>query len=207
MSIIKTALVSLLLFITSHAIAINEEQARGIVEGIGNEAIKILKIPVDDRIKRNNEFRTLLQEKFNMVLIGKAILGKSVIKTASDDQIEKFVKTLEEHVVKVYTSQLGVYKGQVFSINDIVIKKSDAFVYTSIDAGDTTEEVPTTKIVWRLRESNSYPKVIDIAVEGVSLLRTKRADFKVLLDTVGLEGLISKLIEINNTPDPKIPGE
>ena len=83
------------------------------------------------------------------------------------------------------------------------IKKKDAFVYSTI----TSPDYPTTNIVWRIRERNTVPKVIDMQVEGVSLLRTKKNDFAMILNQVGLEGLIEKLDEMNKISDLKIPGE
>ncbi len=200
---LKILILNFFILISSIAYSIESNDARSFIEGIGNQAIKILKIPVDDRNKRNEEFRDLLQKKFDMNLISKAILGKEILKQASEEQISVFAKTLEEHIVRVYTSQLGVYKGQVFKINETVVKKNDAFVYTSIDTGDT----PSYNIVWRVRDKEDKLKVIDIAVEGVSLLRTKRADFKMLVDTLGLDGLIRRLKEMNSSPSLKTPGE
>ncbi len=203
MKILKTCMVVFLFFIQTNAFSIEKQGAIKFVEEIGNQAIKILKIPVDDRKKRNDEFRILLKEKFDIATISKVILGKNIANSSSKQDLSTFNLTLEDHIVKVYTSQLGVYKGQTFNIQDTVIKNKDAFVYTSIDTGVT----PSIRIVWRIREKNNIYKVIDIAVEGVSLLRTKRADFKVLLDTVGLKGLIEKLNELNSVPDPRIPGD
>ena len=40
--------------------------------------------------KRKNELRNLLQEKFDMELISKVILGGPVVKGASHDQLKKF---------------------------------------------------------------------------------------------------------------------
>ena len=44
-------------------------------------------------------------------------------------------------------------------------------------------------------------------VEGVSLLRTKKNDFAMILGNEGIDGLINKLNKMNNMPDLKIPGE
>ena len=44
-------------------------------------------------------------------------------------------------------------------------------------------------------------------VEGVSLLRTKRNDFKMVLDSQGIDGLIMTLESMNKLPDLKIPGD
>lgn len=191
------------LFFSNPAFSLDAEKAKNFVVDIGNQAIKILKIPVDDKEKRKNELRNLLQEKFDMELISKVILGGSVVKNSSSAQLKKFAEIFELHIVKIYSSQLGTYKGQVFEVNNTEIKKKDAFVYSTI----TSPDYPTTNIVWRIRERNTVPKVIDMQVEGVSLLRTKKNDFAMILNQVGLEGLIEKLDEMNKISDLKIPGE
>ncbi len=191
------------LFFSSPAFSLDTEKAKSFVVDIGNQAIKILKIPVDDKEKRKNELRNLLQEKFDMELISKVILGGNVVKNSSSDQLKKFAEVFEIHIVRIYSSQLGTYKGQVFEVNNTEIKKKDAFVYSTI----TSPDYPTTNIVWRIRERNTTPKVIDMQVEGVSLLRTKKNDFAMILNQVGLEGLIEKLDEMNKISDLKIPGE
>ena len=169
----------LLCFLFSYTVSgLDSEEAKSFVIDIGNQAIKILKIPVDDKQKRKNELQNLLQEKFDMKLISKVILGSKVTKSATSDQLNKFSKAFELHIVKIYSSQLGTYKGQVFTVNNTEIKKKDAFVYSTIESPD----YPTTNIVWRLRERGSIPKVIDMQVEGVSLLRTKKNDFKIFFD-------------------------
>ena len=191
------------LFFSNPAFSLDAEKAKNFVVDIGNQAIKILKIPVDDKEKRKNELRNLLQEKFDMELISKVILGGNVVKNSSSAQLKKFAEIFELHIVKIYSSQLGTYKGQVFEVNNTEIKKKEAFVYSTI----TSPDYPTTNIVWRIRERNTVPKVIDMQVEGVSLLRTKKNDFAMILNQVGLEGLIEKLDEMNKISDLKIPGE
>ena len=191
------------LFLSNSAFSLDTEKAKSFVVEIGNQAIKILKIPVDDKEKRKNELRNLLQEKFDMELISKVILGGPVVKGASDEQLKRFSDIFEIHIVQIYSSQLGTYKGQVFEVNNTEIKKKDAFVYSTI----TSPDYPTTNIVWRIRERNDIPKVIDMQVEGVSLLRTKKNDFAMILNQIGLKGLIEKLDEMNKNSDLKIPGE
>ena len=191
------------LFLSNSAFSLDTEKAKSFVVEIGNQAIKILKIPVDDKEKRKNELRNLLQEKFDMELISKVILGGPVVKGASDEQLKRFSEIFEIHIVQIYSSQLGTYNGQVFDVNNTEIKNKDAFVYSTI----TSPDYPTTNIVWRIRERNDIPKVIDMQVEGVSLLRTKKNDFAMILNQIGLKGLIEKLDEMNKNSDLKIPGE
>tara|TARA_A100001011_G_scaffold278610_1_gene288402 strand:+ start:1498 stop:2109 length:612 start_codon:yes stop_codon:yes gene_type:complete len=198
--IILTFIFSLVL---NNANAISENEANDFIVDIGNQAIKILKIPVDDKEKRKQELQSLLQEKFAMPFIAKIILGKEINKTISEEKFKKFANIFEVHIVNVYSSQLGTYKGQKFTVKNTEIKKKDAFVYSTIASPD----YPTTNIVWRVRDLSKGLKVIDMQVEGVSLLRTKRNDFKMVLDSQGIDGLIMALETMNQLPDLKIPGE
>ena len=45
------------LFFSNSAFALNTEKAKSFVVDIGNQAIKILKIPVDDKEKRKRELQ------------------------------------------------------------------------------------------------------------------------------------------------------
>ena len=190
-------------FVLNNANAISENEANNFIVDIGNQAIKILKIPVDDKEKRKQELQNLLKEKFAMPFIAKIILGKEINKTISEEKFKKFANIFEVHIVNVYSSQLGTYKGQKFTVKNTEIKKKDAFVYSTIASPD----YPTTNIVWRVRDLGKGLKVIDMQVEGVSLLRTKRNDFKMVLDSQGIDGLIMALETMNQLPDLKIPGE
>jgi len=181
----------------------DEESAKSFIVGIGNQAIKILKIPVDDKIKRKKELSSLLQERFDMKFISKVILGKEISKNTSQKKLDTFSNIFETHIVNIYSSQLGTYKGQKFSVKRTDINKKDAFVYSTIDS----PEYPIINIVWRVRDRKNGLKVIDMQVEGVSLLRTKKNDFAMILNSEGLDGLINKLEKMNKMPDLKIPGE
>ena len=78
------------------------------------------------------------------------------------------------------------------------------FICPKIDVLDTIvsshiehETAPPLRIDWRLRDRGDGPKIIDIAIEGVSLLATKRADFSSTIKKGGLHGLINDLEEKN----------
>ena len=87
-------------FLINSALAITENDANQFVVDIGNQAIKILKIPVDDKEKRKNELQNLLQEKFDMPFIARIILGREVFKNTSEEKFKKFSDIFEIHIVK-----------------------------------------------------------------------------------------------------------
>ena len=92
-----------------------------------------------------------------MILIAKVILGKEISKNINNNKLNTFADILETHIVNVYSSQLGTYKGQKFNVNSTDIKKKDAFVYSTIESPD----YPITNIVWRVRKRSNELKVIE----------------------------------------------
>ena len=194
---------SLLFFLQKNVFAIDKDDATKFVVDIGNQAIKILKIPVDDKEKRKKDLQILLEDKFDMPFIAKLILGKKTYKSLTKEKFNIYSQAFKLHIVNMYSSLLGTYNGQKFTVKNTDIKKKDAYVSSTIAAPD----FPTINILWRVREFKDGLKVIDIALEGVSLLRTKRNDFATTLASQGIDGLIIVLKSRNQMPDLRIPGE
>jgi phospholipid transport system substrate-binding protein len=49
------------------------------------------------------------------------------------------------------------------------------------------------RVDWRLRERPDRPVVIDLIVEGISLLVTQRSEFAAVLERTGVDGLLIEL--------------
>ena len=97
---IKIIFTFLMCLLINNTLAITEKDANQFVVDIGNQAIKILKIPVDDKEKRKKELQNLLQEKFDMPFIARIILGKEIFKnTIKDKKINKFFTRLTFNIL------------------------------------------------------------------------------------------------------------
>jgi len=96
----------------NNTLAITENDANQFVVDIGNQAIKILKIPVDDKEKRKKELQNLLQEKFDMPFIARIILGKEVFKNTSEisnaDIIIKVNKPTDDEISSMKEGSLFI---------------------------------------------------------------------------------------------------
>ena len=179
----------ILLCISKYSYAIDESLAIKYIEGVGQQAINILKTPIADLKTRELLFARMLNNNFDKKLIHRAVLGKAS-KGASPEELVRFGKAFDKHIVKVYASQLGVYSNQLFIIDKAFNKgKKDTIVSSHIEH----ETAPPLRIDWRLRDRGNGIKIIDIAIEGVSLLATKRADFGASIKKGGLHSLIIDL--------------
>lgn len=191
LKIIKNIFVCLcvLFCISKYSYAIDENAAIKYIEEVGQQAINILKTPIEDLQTRELLFEKMLNNNFDKKLIHRAVLGRAS-KGASKDELDRFGIAFNKHIVKVYASQLGVYSNQLFIIDKAFKKgKKDTIVSTHIEH----ETAPPLRIDWRLRDRGEGIKIIDIAIEGVSLLATKRADFGASIKKGGLHALIIDL--------------
>jgi len=179
----------ILFCISKYSYAIDENIAVKYIENVGQQAINILKTPIEDLQTRELLFEKMLNNHFDRKLIHRAVLGKAS-KGASESELIRFGKAFDKHIVKVYASQLGVYSNQLFIIDKAFKKgKKDTIVSSHIEH----ETAPPLRIDWRLRDRGEGTKIIDIAIEGVSLLATKRADFGASIKKGGLHSLIIDL--------------
>ncbi|MDB9971642.1 ABC transporter substrate-binding protein [Alphaproteobacteria bacterium] len=191
LKIIKNILVCLcvLFYISKYSYAIDENAAIKYIEEVGQQAINILKTPIEDLKTRELLFAKMLNNNFDKKLIHRAVLGRAS-KGALKAELDRFGIAFNKHIVKVYASQLGVYSNQLFIIDKAFKKgKKDTIVSTHIEH----ETAPPLRIDWRLRDRGEGIKIIDIAIEGVSLLATKRADFGASIKKGGLHALIIDL--------------
>ena len=191
LKIIKNIFVCLcvLFCISKYSYAIDENAAIKYIEEVGQQAINILKTPIEDLQTRELLFAKMLNNNFDKKLIHRAVLGRAS-KDAAKTELDRFGIAFDKHIVKVYASQLGVYSNQLFIIDKAFKKgKKDTIVSTHIEH----ETAPPLRIDWRLRDRGEGIKIIDIAIEGVSLLATKRADFGASIKKGGLHALIIDL--------------
>jgi len=181
-------------FITLKAFSIEEKDAVSYVTEIGFQAINILKTPIEDIVTREKLFREMFNSKFDKKLIHRAVLGKTS-KGVTKEELSRFGKAFDEHIIKIYASQLGVYSDQLFVVDKIIKRdRKDTIVLSHIEHATA----PPLRIDWRLRDRGKGPKIIDIAIEGVSLLATKRADFSSTIKKGGIHLLINDLEEKNS---------
>ena len=181
-------------FITLKAFSIEEKDAVSYVTEIGFQAINILKTPIEDIVTREKLFREMYNSKFDKKLIHRAVLGKAA-KGVTKEELSRFGKAFDEHIIKIYASQLGVYSDQLFVVDKTIKRdRKDTVVLTHIEHATA----PPLRIDWRLRDRGKGLKIIDIAIEGVSLLATKRADFSSTIKKGGIHLLINDLEEKNS---------
>ena len=171
------------------AAQIAPDDAKKFIQSMGDQAIEVLSRKDNDLTQREDRFRGILKDGFAIPLIGQFVMG-SYWKQANPDQQREYLGVFSEWIVKTYAIRFGGYSGEKFSVSDTRINEQDkdVFVATRIDRPDGK---PPIMASWRVRAIEGKPKIVDVQVEGVSMLVTHRSEFA----SVGQQGGVSGIIE------------
>ena len=162
------------------------------IASLGENAIDML---VDDALtdaERNSLFRDLMVERFDLPLMSRYVLGVHW-RRASTEQRGEYSALFEKFIVRTYSSRLGNYGGQSFRVKKVREAGKDTVVATEIRGPGT----PPVKVDWRVREKDGGYKVVDIIIEGVSMVITQRDEFSSVIRRSGgkLDTLLARLRE------------
>jgi phospholipid transport system substrate-binding protein len=118
-------------------------------------------------------FAAAVKENFDFDFIGKFVLGPYG-READEKDFRDFVSAFEKLNVISYNNKFGGYMSANIDITDVSPgkKSGEHFVSTA-----TASEGKTYRVVWRLMKQGSSYKVIDIAVEGVSMAMSYKNEY------------------------------
>lgn len=142
--------------------------------------------------ERENEFRSIVRKGFALEAIGKFVVGRYWRKMTPEQQRE-YQELFSEWLLKTYANRLGGYRGQTLKIvknSETDSRYKDVIVTTQVLRG---EGQPPINADWRVRKFSGDYKIIDVAVEGASMVGTQRKEFESVIRKVGVTGLIDNL--------------
>ncbi len=165
--------------------------AQTFIEGLAEEAVAALTAKDVTRDQRIQRFRQLLQDNFDVPVIGKWVLGR-YWRSASDAEKEEYLKLFEEYVVVTYVERFDQYSGeQIEVVKTVSDPGKDSLVYSEIKRPTGGEPI---RVNWRVRNKSDIYKIIDVFVEGISMSQSQRKEFTSVIRSNG--GKVSGLIEV-----------
>ncbi len=168
--------------------------AKETVESGVNKVLKTLGDPTfkakpkDVKIK---EIGDIIGEVFDFTELSKRTLGREWKKMKAEQQKE-FVELFRELLQGVYADRLLAYTDQkIIFDKEIELKKGRAEVQSNIVLSDGTK-VP---IYYRLTNKSGQWKTYDLIIEGVSMVKNYRTQFRQILAKDSADKLIEILRE------------
>ncbi|MDC3204793.1 ABC transporter substrate-binding protein [Pelagibacteraceae bacterium] len=180
---------------TAHSSNFLEEE--NFVTSFADSAISILSNDTISDAERTSSFTELVMSSIDLNLISKFVLSKAW-KNASDDQKENYLMAFKDYFVSSYANKLDQYTGERVD----VIGSQEAGKYVIVESNIVREGTDTLKInlKWRLLNKNNQIKIIDLNIEGISLVIAQREEFQSFLanNDYDLDKLIEKIVSVSD---------
>ena len=161
------------------------------------EAISILSNDTINDSEKTKAFTSLVMSSIDLPLISKFVLARSW-KESSDDQKQRYLIAFKDYFVNSYANKLDQYSGEKIAIID----SEEAGKYVIVNSNIVREGTDTLKInlKWRLLNRDGQIKIIDLNIEGISLIIAQREEFQSFLanNNYDLDKLIEKIISVSN---------
>ncbi|MEX2648051.1 MAG: ABC transporter substrate-binding protein [Alphaproteobacteria bacterium] len=166
-----------------------EEQARRLIEALAGRALTTLRRGDIGLKQRESEFRAILGDGFDLDFIGRFVMGRHW-RNATATQQEEYLALFREFVLMAYAARFGGYQGEAFVVVG-ARRASDKDVVVATEV--TSPNGSPIGADWRVRVVDGRPRIIDVAVEGVSMALNQRQEFDAVVARHGIDGLIAML--------------
>ena len=166
------------------------------VRKFADEAIMILSSDQISKDEKNDQFTNLVMSAIDLNLISQFVLSKTW-KSATDNQKERYLSAFKTYFINSYANKLDQYSGEKV----IVSGSEEAGKYVIVDTNIVREGTDTLKInlKWRLLNKDGDIRIIDINIEGISLVIAQREEFQSYLanNNGDLDSLIKKIVSVS----------
>ena len=167
------------------------------VSNFADNAISILSNESLNASQKNTRFTELVMSSIDMNLISKFVLSK-YWKLATDDQKKAYQVAFKQYFISSYANKLDQYSGEKV----VIVSSNAAKKFVIVKSNIVRDGTDTLKIEldWRLLTRDGQTKIIDLSIEGISLIIAQREEFQSFLanNDNSLDALINKLNSINN---------
>jgi phospholipid transport system substrate-binding protein len=170
-----------------------EAGARTVIAETVKEVLAVLgdkSVPTQDRIRSIEE---IVYGRFDLYVMSRLVLARNW-KRFSEEQKAEYVEEFKRYLTNSYGSRIERYDQQeVEIVAEREEPRGDVVVQTKIVGG----EFEGALVEYRLRNQSGGWRVIDVVIEGISMVSNYRDQFKSIVSSGGPELLLEKLRERN----------
>lgn len=185
-------LIALLSFVQVAKADIDSTKAVQMIEDVTKEGIEKIINSNQPQEEKDKTFRKLFTENLDLDFIGKYVLGR-YWRVANPAQKKEFINLYRELNVQTWSKRFDEFKGKqfIFEGTTPANNPNQIFVETKVPM----KEGAPASVKWRVKDTNSKLKIIDIIVENISLAQTARNEYTSFIakSPKGVEGLLENL--------------
>ncbi len=143
---------------------------------------------------KNNEVVEIVTPMFDFPLMAKLSLGRKYWPDLTQDKKDRFTELFVKRLRKSYLDRLTTYTDEKISYESPVAIKKKIHIPTHL-----ISKGKKISMLYKLYPSNSIWKIYDIEIQGVSIIRSYRAQFREILQKGTFDDLLQRMQKsVNN---------
>lgn len=166
------------------------DEAKAFAQKIADDIMeRVVKIKAPDSVKEQN-FNAIFTQASDLKKIARFTLGRFA-KTASEQDLQAYTTAFTDNVVDTWTQRFASYAGEKIVFTDARQENGkDVYVHSDLLMADGVNKI---EIVWRVSMKKDKTHLVDLVVEGVSMILSYRNEYTAILQQNG--GNIADLTE------------
>lgn len=179
------------------AAALTPDMARGFIDKLGQRTLAVLQSTGMPAPQRGAELGRILLEGIDFDTVAMHTLGRYGRKPDSRD-FHEFATLFAAYIIDLAIDKFGALPIRSYSIGSASqLPNGDVMVSTAV----SPEGADTLNTGWRVRQTVMGPRIVDISVDGYSMVTHFSGQYADWLSKAGLGGLVTKLRgQVKNSP-------
>lgn len=178
-----------------------EQSPAQVVDGLASQVIPILQDNGLSADQKRDRIEQIAYQAMDFQVLSKLVLARNWSKFSPAQQND-FVNEFKRHLSVTYGRNVENYNNErVKILGERKAGKADIVVQTKILRGGHSEDVV---VDYRLRQRDGQWKIIDVVVEGVSMVSNFRSQFQDIVSNGGPDRLLTLLKQKNASGEPLV---
>jgi len=169
------------------------DDAKQVVSTTLDQVLAVLRNKTLPAPERRRRVEDIAYVHFDFDTISRLVLARNWPKLSAKQKSE-FVVEFKRHLSGTYWKTLEDYRDQKVEVNGTRQEKNGDVTVRSTIEGERSEPI---RLDYRMRSRSKDWVVIDVIIEGVSLVQNFRSQTQEIIGEVGIDGLIDRLRQKN----------
>jgi len=193
------AAAALTVLVAAVAAPVRADDATGVVEKTTSSVIAVLTNQKLSTEEKRKQVEDVVLERVDFETLSKLVLARNWTRFTEPQRAE-FMRLFKNHLSMTYGRNVESYKNEKVQITGSRPENGgDTTVKTKIVRGGGGNDI---LVDYRLRQRDGTWKIIDVVIEGVSLVSNFRSQFQDVVASGGPERLLALLREKNAKGEP-----
>lgn len=174
--------------------AVRADTPSQVVDGLASQVVAVLKDAALSSAQKRERIEQIAYGAIDFTTLSKLVLARNYAKF-SPEQRSQFEAEFKRHLSMTYGRNIDSYQNEKVQITgERPESRGDVTVISKILRGSASENI---SVDYRLRQTDGQWKIIDVIIEGVSLVSNFRSQFQDIVAQGGPQKLLTLLAEKN----------